>query len=539
MAIQIVGNQIKNAAISTDKVAANAITPAKAALNQLWSFATIPQISADPTAANELVRKSYVDSKVNGLSWKASCKVKAQGNVDLSGPGASIDSQAMSVDDRFLCTAQTTASQNGIYLWKGAAAAAVRADDADAFAELQDGTACFITAGTDENKGFQQVAVINSFSGQSWILFSSTSGGRSAGTALDLSGNTFNVKFNNSSIGVSGSDQLEIKAGGITSGLIAAGTIANDRLANSQVTLTAGSGLTGFASAVSLGGSSTVAVQADGGSLTVSASGVKVSDGGVGQNQLAANAVRTAKIQDGDVTLAKLQNLNSGQILLGDGSSRPAPVTMSGHVQISNTGATTIQSNAVATAMVNDGAISNQKLASSSLTLSPGDGLAGAGAISLGGSANLNLVLDGSTLVKSGSGLKVGSAAITATELATACVATDELADGSVTTVKLANDCVDASKIADNAITMPMQNFAWRRVVLTGSSNTAYDLSHAIDDVNGVMVFRNGLLCKKVSSSPADSSEYTISATGGTGGVGRVDFGAAPDGDSVQFMYQS
>ena len=197
MAIQIVGNQIKNAAISTDKVAANAITPAKAALNQLWSFATIPQISADPTAANELVRKSYVDSKVNGLSWKASCKVKAQGNVDLSGPGASIDGQSMSVDDRFLCTSQTTASENGIYLWKGASDAAVRSDDADAFAELQDGTACFITAGSDENKGFQQVAVLSSFSGQSWILFSSTSGGRSAGTALDLAGNTFNVKFDN------------------------------------------------------------------------------------------------------------------------------------------------------------------------------------------------------------------------------------------------------------------------------------------------------------------------------------------------------
>ena len=276
MAIQIVGNQVKDGAISTNKVAANAITPAKAALNQLWNFATIPQISADPTAANELVRKSYVDNKINGLSWKASCKVKAPGNIDLSGPGASIDGISMSTDDRFLCTSQTTASENGIYLWKGSAAAAVRAADADAFAELQDGTAVFITAGSDANKGYQQTATLSSFSGQSWILFSSTSGGRQAGNALDLSGNTFNVKYDNSSLGVNGSDQLEIKAGGIQSVMIAAGTIANDRLANNSVTLTAGSGLTGFASAIALGGSSTVAVQADGGSLTVSASGVNV-----------------------------------------------------------------------------------------------------------------------------------------------------------------------------------------------------------------------------------------------------------------------
>jgi hypothetical protein len=32
----------------------------------------------------------------------------------------------------------------------------------------------------------------------------------------------------------------------------------------------------------------------------------------------------------------------------------------------------------------------------------------------------------------------------------------------------------------------------------------------------------------QVASSPANQDEFTVSATGGTGGVGRITFGAAP-----------
>lgn len=52
------------------------------------------------------------------------------------------------------------------------------------------------------------------------------------------------------------------------------------------------------------------------------------------------------------------------------------------------------------------------------------------------------------------------------------------------------------------------------------------------------MVFVNGLLMEKVASSPSGKSEYTVSATGGSGGVGQITFGTAPDsGDIIRVNY--
>ena len=48
------------------------------------------------------------------------------------------------------------------------------------------------------------------------------------------------------------------------------------------------------------------AVDADGSTLTVGASGVKVSDGGIGATQLASSAVATAKVADNAITAPKL-----------------------------------------------------------------------------------------------------------------------------------------------------------------------------------------------------------------------------------------
>ena len=533
MAIQIVSNQIKDLNVSSSKLANNAVTPSKAALDQLWSFATIPQVSADPSNSNELVRKSYVDSKINGLSYKHSVRVKVGSNIDLSGPGAQVDGINMASGDRFLCAAQTTSSQNGIYKYNGAASAATRTDDAAAFADLQDGAAVFIREGTSADEGFVQSATLTSFASQNWVLFSSTSGGRQAGTALGLSSNTFNVLFDNSSVGVNGSDQLYIKASGITDAMLA-GSIGNGKLSNSSLTVSAGSGLTGGGS-INLGGSSSLAISLDGTTLQLSGSGLKIKDAGVSSTQIAAAAVGSSQIADGAVVLDKLSNLSSGQVLVGSAGNRPAAVTISGDIAISNAGAATIQSNAVETAMISDGAVSNAKLASSALTLAVGDGLAGAGSISLGASANLNLNIDGSSLSKSGSGLKVATGGITATEIATAAVATDELADNAVVAAKVASNAITTAKIADDAVTVAKCGFAFYRDSFSGSSNTDYDLSITIPAgfENAVMVYRNGLMCKKVGSSPADASEFTVDRNGGTGGVGQITFGAAPNGDQI------
>lgn len=95
---------------------------------------------------------------IEGISWKQSVRVSTQGNVNLASPGASIDSISLTNGDRVLVRAQTDESQNGIYVWGGAATPMVRADDASTFAELE-GAAVTVQEGTDGGVTYRQTAV--------------------------------------------------------------------------------------------------------------------------------------------------------------------------------------------------------------------------------------------------------------------------------------------------------------------------------------------------------------------------------------------
>jgi hypothetical protein len=541
MPIQIVGNQIKDSAVSNSKIANSTIQPAKLDLSAVFAFGALPTASADPSADNQLVRKSYVDSKVNGLSWKEAVRCKATGNVDISSAPAAIDGVTLANGDRVLLDQQTTGSEEGIYVFAGSGSAMARAADADAFAEIQDGAAVFIKEGASfESNAYQQSGTLSSFSGQNWILFSATGGGRQGDGAkgIDLTGNTFSVKIDDSSVNFNGSGQLQVKPSGIVDAMVSSGTLSNAKLQNSAITLTAGAGLTGGGSAA-LGGSSTLAVQAgSSNTIAVSGSGIDVADASIQAGKLASGCVETNKIAAAGVTLAKLQAMDQARIMVGNSSNRPAFVAVSGDASLADSGALTLNSNAVATATIQDSAVTNAKLASSAVTLVSGDGIAALGSLALGASMNVNLALDGSTLAKSASGLKVGSSAITANELAANSVTSSEIADDAVTSTELAANAVITVKIADDAVTLAKCGFSWQSETFTGTSSTNYDLANAViaGFENSVMVFRNGLLCEKVGS-PSDESEYSVTRDGGVGGVCRVTFGSAPNGDKVIVKY--
>lgn len=111
-----------------------------------------------PTAAGDAVPKSYVDSAIEGLAWKDSCRVGTQSNLNLSSPGATIDGITMASQDRVLVRNQTTQSANGIYVWNGAAAVMTRALDASTFAELEQAVVT-VEEGTDAGATFRQTQV--------------------------------------------------------------------------------------------------------------------------------------------------------------------------------------------------------------------------------------------------------------------------------------------------------------------------------------------------------------------------------------------
>lgn len=137
-----------------------------------------------PSASGDAVSKSYVDSLVEGLAWKDSCRVSTQSNLNLSSPGATIDGITMASQDRVLVRAQSTASENGIYVWNGASTSMTRSLDASTFAELEQAVTT-VEEGTSAATTWRQDQINGTIgsSSISWVAFGTAAPAASESTA--------------------------------------------------------------------------------------------------------------------------------------------------------------------------------------------------------------------------------------------------------------------------------------------------------------------------------------------------------------------
>jgi len=145
----------------------------------------------DPESAQDAATKAYVDNAVAGLSWKQAVHAASTADVDIASAPAAIDGYSMSNGDRVLLKDQTVESENGVYVFNGAASALTRSSDVNSWAELV-GAVVYVMNG-DDNAGSKWVStnVDGGALGTDNVSFTMFS----AASALDGAGTTGYVSY--------------------------------------------------------------------------------------------------------------------------------------------------------------------------------------------------------------------------------------------------------------------------------------------------------------------------------------------------------
>ncbi len=354
------GLNITNSTINSTTIGAT--TPSTAAF-------TSGTVAATPTGATDLVNKQYVDYYAAGLSWKAPVTVASTVNIPTLSGLLTIDTVTLVAGETVLVKNQSTAADNGIYVVS--AGAWTRSVGADVWEEFigaivfvvegtQTGSAWFCTA---QPGGTLGVTAIN------WSNFSVAST-YTAGTGLTLAGTQFSITpvgaagtygsasavpvfvtnasgqvtsvtntaisiantavsglgtmstQNANTVAITGGTLDAVTIGGTTAGAITGTTIT----ANTQF-VGAGTGLTGTASGLSIGGNAATATSA--GSATTAVTATNLAGGATGSLPYQSAAATTAMLPAG----------SNGQVLtLASGVPSWATPTTGTVTSVSGTG---------------------------------------------------------------------------------------------------------------------------------------------------------------------------------------------------------
>lgn len=145
-----------------------------------------PYTNAAPsTAAGEVVVHEQLQSAIQGLAWKDDARAASTVNVTVASPGATIDAVSLAANDRVLLKNQTTQTENGIYIWNGAAVPMTRTTDADTFDELE-GAIVTVTEGTSNAGTSWRQTQVNGVIGTNdnlWTSFGTAAAAASETTA--------------------------------------------------------------------------------------------------------------------------------------------------------------------------------------------------------------------------------------------------------------------------------------------------------------------------------------------------------------------
>jgi hypothetical protein len=184
---------------------------------------------ASPSTGTDVVNKDYVDNAVRGLDWKAEVIAASTTNVTIASPGSTIDGVTISAGmqvlpvlgtvTRILLKDQTTASENGIYDWNGAASPMTRSTDADSAEELS-GSTVTVQRGTVNADRVYRVTTDVITLGTTSITFAQVGGGGDPTMGGDLTGTASNAQIAANAVG-----QAEIASGAVIASKLGTGAV--------------------------------------------------------------------------------------------------------------------------------------------------------------------------------------------------------------------------------------------------------------------------------------------------------------------------
>lgn len=216
---------------------------------------------AAPIASSDAATKGYVDNALEGLRPKEAVRVATTANITIASDlnaGDVIDGVTLVSGDRVLVKNQTAAENNGIYI---AGASPARSSDFDSLSPID-----------EINKAYVAVQEGTENAGKLFVQY---------GTVTTLGTDPINFTFFNSISGLVGGDGITVSGSNIS--------VDHD-----------GEGLQFVATQLSL--------ELDGSTLSKSASGLKVADGGISNTQINTSAaIDATKIADGSVTNIEFQ----------------------------------------------------------------------------------------------------------------------------------------------------------------------------------------------------------------------------------------
>ena len=112
----------------------------------------------DGTQPQDAATVAQLRAAIEGLAQKDDVRVRTASNISLASPGATLDGVTMVLNDRVLVAGQTSAAENGIYVWNGAAVPMTRAADGSTGAELLSAIVP-VTEGTSAGTVWRQTSV--------------------------------------------------------------------------------------------------------------------------------------------------------------------------------------------------------------------------------------------------------------------------------------------------------------------------------------------------------------------------------------------